>query len=102
MKMIQKWFSDFRCGRTSTDDAERSGRTNEGATPENMEEIHDMILNDPKTKLWELAKTVSMSVEHVVNIVHAFLHMKKLSARWLPRLLKVDQKRIRITVSSRI
>ena len=29
MKMIQKWFSDFRCDRTSTSDAERSERPKE-------------------------------------------------------------------------
>jgi len=31
--MIHKWFSEFRCGRTSTS-AERSGRPKEFTTPE--------------------------------------------------------------------
>lgn len=99
MKMIQKWFSDFRCGRTSTDDAERSGRPKDVSTPENVEKIHDIMLNDPKVKLRELAETTKMSYGSVFNIIHDILGMKKLCARWVPRLLTVDQKRIRVTTS---
>lgn len=96
---IHKWFTEFRCGRTSTVDAERSGRPKEVTTPENVEKIHDMMLNDPKVKLREVANAVGMSLERVGNIVHSILGMKKLCARWVPRLLTVDQKRIRVTTS---
>lgn len=96
---IHKWFTEFRCGRTSTDDAERSGRPNEVTTPGNIKKIKDMILDDPKVKLRELAKAVGMSMERVGHIVHEFLHMKKLCARWVPRLLTVAQKGIRVSTS---
>ncbi|XP_033221847.1 histone-lysine N-methyltransferase SETMAR-like, partial [Belonocnema kinseyi] len=91
---IHKWFTEFRCGRTSTVDAERSGRPKEVTTPENVEKIHDMMLNDPKVKLREVANAVCILLERVGNIVHSVLGMKKLCARWVPRLLTVDQKRI--------
>ena len=35
----------------------------------------------------------------VVNIFHTHLCMIKLYVRWVPRLLTIDQKRIRVTAS---
>ena len=35
--MLKNWFTEFRCGRTSTIDAERSGRPAEVAVPETIE-----------------------------------------------------------------
>ncbi|GBP09166.1 hypothetical protein EVAR_4039_1 [Eumeta japonica] len=46
ISMVKKWFTEFRCGRTSTSDAERSGRPKEVITPEIVDKIHEMILGD--------------------------------------------------------
>ena len=35
-QMVEKWIAEFKCGRTSTNDAERSGRPNEAVIPENI------------------------------------------------------------------
>ena len=42
-KMVDKWFADFKRGRTNTDDAERSGRRNSVVVPENIKIIHKMV-----------------------------------------------------------
>ena len=34
--MVEKWFADFKRGRTSTDDTERSARPNSGVVLENI------------------------------------------------------------------
>ncbi|KAF7284936.1 hypothetical protein GWI33_017415 [Rhynchophorus ferrugineus] len=34
--IIKRWFADFKRGCRDTDDAERSGRSNEVVTPENV------------------------------------------------------------------
>ena len=47
----------------------------------------------------EQADMVKISVDRVHNILHEHLHRKKLSTRWVPRLLTVDQKRIRLNIS---
>ena len=43
ISMVKKWFTEFRCGRASTEDAERSGRPVEVSTSETIEKIHDMV-----------------------------------------------------------
>ena len=42
--MVQKWFKEFRCGRTSTIDAECSGRPVEVAISETIEKIRNMVI----------------------------------------------------------
>ncbi|GBP19909.1 Histone-lysine N-methyltransferase SETMAR [Eumeta japonica] len=60
ISMIKKWFTEFRCGRTSTSDAERSGRPKEVNTPEIVDKIHEMILDDRRMKVRELSHAVAM------------------------------------------
>ena len=77
--MVQKWFTEFRCGRTSTEAIPSSGRPNEITTPEMVNKIHDIVLNDPKVKVREIADIVSISIERVVDILHThFVHDKTL------------------------
>lgn len=99
ISMVKKWFTEFRCGRTSTSDAERSGRPKEVITPEIVDKIHEMILDDRRMKVRELAHAVGISTERVHHILHEYLDMRKLSARWVPRLLTLDHKRNRMTTS---
>jgi histone-lysine N-methyltransferase SETMAR len=58
-----------------------------------------MILDDQQMKVREIAETIDISKEHVGYILHEELGMKKLCARWVPRLLTADQKRTRVKIS---
>lgn len=93
---VYRWFSEFKMGRTSTDDAPRSGRPKEATNAEIVKQVHRIVLNDRKIKLREVAETVGISKERVGYILHDVLEMKKLSARWVPRLLTIDQKTQRV------
>lgn len=95
--MIHKWFTEFRCGRTSTETIPSPGRPIEVTTPEMIEKIHDLILDDPKLKVREIVKMVNISHDRVCHILHEKLEARNLCARWVPRLLTIDQKRIRVT-----
>lgn len=97
--MIEKWFTEFRCGRSSTSDAPRSGRPKDAQTPEIIDKIHAIVLADRRLKINEIADMVNISGERVHNILHEHLGMRKLSAQWVPRLLTVDNKRNRVTTS---
>ena len=47
----------------------------------------------------EISETVNISVGRVWHILHECLGTRKLSARWVPRLLTNDQKRARVVAS---
>lgn len=48
---IFRWISEFKRGRMDTTDAERSGRPNEAVTPENVQNIHQIVLKNRKIKV---------------------------------------------------
>ena len=37
ISMVKKWFTEFRCGRTNTNDAERPGRPKDAFFPKTKE-----------------------------------------------------------------
>jgi transposase len=96
---IKKWAAEFKCGRTSLENDPREGRPKSATTPEIIEQVHDMVLDDRQMKMCQIAETIGISKEHVGYILHKKLHMKKLCARWVPRLLTADQKRTRMKIS---
>jgi len=61
--------------------------------------VHDIVLDDRRMKVREIAETTGISKERVGYILHKELDMKKLFARWVPRLLTADQKRTRTKIS---
>ena len=78
---VYRWFSEFKMGRTSTEDAPRSGRPKEATNAEIVKQVHRIVLSDRKVKLRELAEAVGISKERAGYILHNLLEMKKLSAR---------------------
>jgi histone-lysine N-methyltransferase SETMAR len=57
-----------------------------------------MLLDDRRMKVREIAETIGISKERVGCILHEELDMKKLCARWVPRLLTADQKPTRMKI----
>jgi len=50
-----------------------------------IEQVHDMVLDDWRMKVREIAGTIGISKGRVGYIFHEELNMKKLCARWVPR-----------------
>lgn len=81
---VEYWFRQFRTGRESTVDAERSGRPNEAVTPENIKKAHKIVLNDRKVKWSEIAEALKISTGSAFTILHERLGMRKLERNLRP------------------
>jgi histone-lysine N-methyltransferase SETMAR len=66
---------------------------------EGFHQVHDMVLDERRMIVREIAETIGISKERVGYILHEELDMKKLCEKWVPRLLTADQKRTRMEIS---
>ena len=64
-RMVHKWFTEFRCNRISTSDAERPGRPKKVTSQEMVDKVHDIVLNDRRLRVCEISKTVNILVGRV-------------------------------------
>ena len=76
-----------------------SGAPKTATTEDKVKKVHDLVLADRRLKVREIAETVGISKDCMGHILHEILNMRKLSARWVLRVLTPDNKRNRETTS---
>jgi len=81
----------FKCGDFSTCDAPRPGRHKTVTTPQIIDQIHELILEDRRISDKSIAEQLGISREWVGSIIHEDLDMRKLSAKWVPKYLNAYQ-----------
>lgn len=107
MATVQNWFNEFARGRTSVFDEPRRRPGAAGApktpktavTDETIGKVHDLVLADRQLKAREIAETTGISKERVGHILYEILGMRKVLTQWVPRLLTIEYKHNRETVS---
>jgi len=92
---VKNWVTQFKRGNFSTRDAPRAGRPKTVTTPEFIDQIHELILEDPRISAKSIAQQLDISRERVQSIIHEDLDKRKLSAKWVPKGLNADQTRQR-------
>jgi len=70
LSTIKKWAAEFKRGRTSLQDDLREGRPKSTPPPEIIEQMHDMVLDDRRMKVREIAETLGLWKERVGYILH--------------------------------
>jgi len=85
--------AQFKHGDFSTCDAPRPGRPETVTTPEIIDQIHELILEDRRISAKSLAEQLGISRERVGSIIHEDLDTWKLSAKWVPKGLNAVEKR---------
>ena len=78
---IKNWVAQFKRGNFSTCDAPRPGRPKTVTTPEIIDQIHELILEDRWISAESIAEQLGISHERVGSIIHEYLDMWKLSAK---------------------
>jgi len=94
--------AQFKSGDFSTCDEPRPGRPKTVTTPEIIDQIHELFLEDHRISDKSIAQQLGISRERVGSIIHEDLYMRKLSAKWVPKCLNADQKRQRCQLSEHL
>ena len=89
---VKNWVAQFKRGDFSTCEAPRPGWPTTVTTLETDDQIHEIILEDRCILAKSIAEQLGISRELVGSIIHEDLNMRKLSAKWVPKCLNVDEK----------
>ena len=84
--------------RTSADDDEPSGRSSTSTTPENFAKVRGAILADRRQTINDVYEAVGLSYGTVQRILADNLNMRRISTRFVPRMLSDDKKAHRVSV----
>lgn len=96
---VYKWHERFRNGRKSIDDDERAGRPSV-VMASNKDRVKELVNTDRRLTVRDIAETLDISLSVVHQILTTDLGMSKVSARWIPRLLKEEEKQRRVDCSA--
>jgi len=90
---VKNWVNQFKHGDFSTCVAHRPGRPKTVTTPEIIDQIHELILEELRISAKSTAEQLGISHEWVGSIILEDLDMQKLFAKWVTKCLNADQKR---------
>lgn len=94
-QVVKNWSRDFKLGRESCEHAPGAGHPKTVVTQDNIDLVHNMVLEDRRVTVKFIAESCGFSVGSVEKILHDELGLNKMAARWVPKMLTRDQKRIR-------
>lgn len=97
---VYKWYARFKTGRSSIFDDGRTGRPASVVTSCNTTRVEGLVRADRRVTVREIAKELCLSSSAVFRILTEELNMSKVSARWVPRLLRDADKQRRLECSS--
>jgi histone-lysine N-methyltransferase SETMAR len=90
---IKEWFNRFKDDRTLVDSDQRSGRPSTSRNANVIENVRSLILEDHRLTIREIADEVGISIVSAHSIVPEDLHMCRLVAKFVPKLLSQEQQR---------
>jgi len=74
---VKNWMAQFKRGDFSTCDVPHPGRPRTVTTPEIIDQIHELILEDHRISAKSIPEQLGISAEQVESIIHEDLDMRK-------------------------
>ena len=96
LRTVQRWSKAFLEGREEVGDEERPGRPVTETTPENIDQVRDLIDDDPYLTVDEIEGQTGLSHGTVQRIISDHLQLRKITARYVPKHLTNSQKAERV------
>ena len=98
---VCKWVRRFNDGRESTENDPRVGRPVSVLTKKNVATVKTLIEEDARYTMQEIEELSGIR-SSVLKILRERLGLRKICARWEPRLLTDEQKQSRVRLASQV
>lgn len=93
-----EWHKRFTEGRESAMDDDRSGRPSTSTSEEKVAQCQDLLDQDRRQTVEDLSNALNISVGSAHSVLVDHLKMRRVCARWVPRLLTDDQRAERVKI----
>ncbi|UYV74842.1 hypothetical protein LAZ67_12001281 [Cordylochernes scorpioides] len=90
----------FSEGREDVNDEERAGRPSTSTTDEKINEVEKTILANRRITVREVAEDLNISIGSCHSIFINDLGMRRVAAKFVPKLLNCDQKQHRMNIAN--
>ena len=94
---VFKWHKRFKKGKESVRDDERCGRSNEVRTPELIGQIKNFMDKDRRVSIETISAQFDVSMGTVHTIIREELKIRKICAKFVPRVHREDPKDVVMT-----
>ena len=84
---VNEWYERLQDGREDVENDERPGRPSTSTTDENVKKGKEMVMNDRRITIREVADDVGISIGSCHDIFSNVLGMKRVAAKFVPKLL---------------
>ncbi|CAF3374291.1 unnamed protein product [Rotaria sp. Silwood2] len=89
-------FHEFQRGEYTIEDAARPGRLRTAVNEETIDAVRAIIENDPHSAYEQIEYILSIGSPAVNSIIHDYLKLRKVCARWAPHQITEGQKQLRV------
>ena len=89
---VYEWYKHSQDGREDVEDDERFGRSSTSTIDENVEKVKEMVMNDRRITIREVADD-GISIGSCNEIFSNVLGMKRVAAKFVPKLLNFEKKK---------
>lgn len=96
---VYDWYKRFQKGRESVDSDQRSGRPSTSRNDENVAVVRAAIRENRRLTIREIAEDIQISYGSVQSILTDDLGMRRVSAKFVPKLLSEEQKEARASAA---
>ena len=94
-----QWLKRFKDGRASVESDPRSGRPSTSRKEEVMDQVREKMLEVPRLTVQEIVAEVRISTGSVHSILTEDMNLRRVSAKFVPKLLTKPQKELRKEIS---
>ncbi|UYV80715.1 hypothetical protein LAZ67_19001522 [Cordylochernes scorpioides] len=97
---VYRWYKMFSEGREDVNDEARAGRPSTSTTDEKINEVEKMILANRRITVREVAEDLNISIGSCHSIFINDLGMRRVAAKFVPKLLNCDKKQHRMNIAN--
>ncbi|XP_068225004.1 protein GVQW3-like [Palaemon carinicauda] len=101
-KTVCKWFGRFKEGKESLDDNDRSGRPSTSRNDDNIAAVKTITQSNRCLTIREISEETNLSFGSVQAVLTDDLNMRRVTAKFVPRILTAEQKESRFAISSEL